>query len=186
MRFDTTRALWCSLASLLATGFVAGCVTPTGAGAPAAASVQPSEGRPISHAPRTSPVASTPTRPTSCPLPARVDGSYDLSQLPVFSKTLFYVRENSPLDLGPRSRELVVAALQGVALQEKDMLVESDSAKPPRWVTVTVGDQRCTLNLDRVDAPWSLRSTLSDALRFVQGNLGPASPGERYPGPAPA
>ena len=177
MRFDTTRALWCSLASLLATGFVAGCVTPTGAGAPAAASVQPSEGRPISHAPRPNPVASTPTRPTSCPLPARVDGSYDLSQLPVFSKTLFYVRENSPLDLGPRSRELVVGALQGVALQEKDMLVEGDSAKPPRWVTVTVGDQRCTLNLDRVDAPWSLRSTLRDALRFVQGNLGPASPG---------
>jgi hypothetical protein len=106
-----------------------------------------------------------------------VDGSYDLSQLPVFSKTLFYMRENSPLDLGPRSRELVVGALQAVALQENGIVVEGDSAKPPRWVTVTVGDQRCTLNLDRVDAPWSLRSTLRDALRFVQGNLGPASPG---------
>jgi hypothetical protein len=110
-------------------------------------------------------------------LPARVDGSYDLSQLPVFSKTLFYVRENSPVDLGPRARELVVGALQAVALQEKDVMVEGDSAKPPRWVTITVSDQRCTLNLDRVDAPWNLRSTLRDALRFVQGNLGPAAPG---------
>ena len=56
-------------------------------------------------------------------------------------------------------------------------MVEGDSAKPPRWVTVTVSDRRCTLNLDRVDAPWSLRTTLRDALRFVQGNLGPAAPG---------
>jgi hypothetical protein len=129
------------------------------------------------YAPRPSPIASTPTRPTSCPLPARVDGSYDLSQLPVFSKTLFYTRENSPLDLGPRARELLVGALQGVALQERDIMVEGDAATPPRWVTVTVSDQPCTLNLDRVDAPWSLRSTLRDALRFVQGNLGPAAPG---------
>jgi hypothetical protein len=177
MRFDMTRPLWCRLASLLAAALAAGCVTPGEAGAPAVASVQPPEGRPVSHAPRPSPVASTPTRPTSCPLPARVDGGYDLSQLPVFSKTLFYVRENSPLDLGPRARELAVGALLGAALQEKDIVVEGDSATPPRWVTVTVSDQRCTLNLDRVDAPWSLRSTLQDALRFVQGNLGPAAPG---------
>ena len=177
MRFDVTRAPWCSLASLLAAALAAGCVTPAEAGPPSVASVQPPEGRPIRHAPRPSLVARTPTRPTSCPLPDRVDGSYDLSQLPVFSKALFYARENSPLDLGPRSRELVVGALQGVALQEKDIVVESDSATPPRWVTVTVSDQPCTLNLERVDAPWSLRSTLRDALRFVQGNLGPASPG---------
>ena len=129
------------------------------------------------YAPRPGPIASTPARPTSCPLPARVDGSHDLSQLPVFSKALFYTRENSPLDLGPRARELLVGALQGVALQERDIVVEGDAATPPRWVTVTVSDQRCTLNLDRVDAPWSLRSTLQDALRFVQGNLGPAASG---------
>ncbi len=177
MRSDMTRALWCRLASVMVAAFTAGCVTPAGTGAPAAASVQPREGRPSSHAPWPSSVASTPTRPTNCALPARVDGGYDLSQLPLFSKTLFYARENSPLDIGPRARELVVGALHGVARQETDIVVEADSAKPPRWVTVTVSDQRCTLNLDWVDAPWSLRSTLREALRFVQGHLGPAAPG---------
>src|SRR5262252_108186 len=103
-----TRARCCSLACLLAAAFATSCVTPAGAGPPAAASVQAPERRPISDAPRPGPVASTPARPTSCPLPARVDGKYDLSKLPVFSKTLFYVRENSPLDLEPRARELVV------------------------------------------------------------------------------
>jgi hypothetical protein len=166
-----TRAPW-FLACALAAAFAAGCVTPAGVGAPGVP-----EGRPPGHAPRSGPVASTRTRPASCPSPARLEGGYDLSQLPVFSKTLFYVRENSPLDVSPRARELVVRALQGVALQENDVLVEGDLATPPRWVTVTVSDQRCTLNLERVDAPWALRSTLREGLRFVQGYLGPAAPG---------
>jgi hypothetical protein len=72
---------------------------------------------------------------------------------------------------------MVVGALREVASHEKDIVVESDSASPPRWVTVALGEKRCTLNLDRVDAPWSLRSTVGDALRFVQGNLGPAASG---------
>ena len=93
-------------------------------------------------------------------------------------KALFYMRENSPLDIAPRARGMVVGALHAVALQDnRDIVVEADSDQPPRWVTVTVNDERCTLNLDRVDAPWTLRTTLQDALRFVQGNLRPAPPG---------
>jgi len=185
MTFDVTRALRCGRGLLLWPALVAGCVTPAGAGAPPVGASRSQDDLTINHPRQPSFAASTTTRATRCPLPARVTRGYDLSQLSVFLKTLFFVRENSPVDVGPRARELVVGALREVASQEKDIVVESDSASPPRWVTVIVGEQRCTLNLDRVDAPWSLRSTVGDALRFVQGNLGPAAPGvepaERLP-----
>src|SRR5262245_22376290 len=87
MRFDMARALWCSLASLSAAAFAAGCVGPGGARAPVVASVQPAGG-PGSHGPRSSSVESAPTQTTGCPLPPRVDAGYNLGQLPVFSKTL--------------------------------------------------------------------------------------------------
>jgi hypothetical protein len=90
------------------------------------------------------------------------------------------VRENYPEDLNPRSGELLVKALEAVAAQDSDVQVERDPEPPPRWVTVTVNGQQCTLNVLRVDAPWSLRSTLQQALRFVQGHLSPApAPAER-------
>jgi hypothetical protein len=177
MRSDTVRWVSCRLGCLLATALAAGCVTPAGRRAPPAAPVQAPEGEAASQAFPPSRVASTPSRATRCPPPDRIVGPYDLSKLPAFSKALFYMRENSPVDISPRAREMVVGALQAVALQDSDITVEGDSAKPPRWVTVTVSDERCTLNLDRVDAPWMLRTTLQNALRFVQGNLRPAAPG---------
>jgi len=177
MKIETARPAWFSLVSLWAMAFAAGCATQAEARAPVATSADPAEGQPIRLPSGAGPAPSSSTRPTSCPLAALVHDGYDLSLLRVFSRTLFYVRENSPVDLGPRARELVVGALEGAALQETGIVVEADTARPPRWVSVTVSDRRCTLNLDRVDAPWSLRSTVSDALRFVQGNLGSASRG---------
>ena len=97
----------CPLACVLAVVLAGGCVIPAGAGAPPVASVRSPEGRPTADGPRARPVASTPTRATSCALPARVDDSYDLTQLPVFSKALFYVDDNSPVDVGHRSPEMV-------------------------------------------------------------------------------
>src|SRR5436853_301860 len=65
-----------------------------------------------------------------------------------------------------------------VAAEDSAVLVERDSDTPPRWVTVTVDGQPCTLNIERVDAPWSLRTTLQQAMRFVQGHLGPPTSGD--------
>jgi hypothetical protein len=81
-----------------------------------------------------------PARVANCPLPPRAESGYDLGQLPLLSKTLFYVRENYPQDISPRARELLLGALQAVASQDRAVVVERDSDAPPRWVTVTVND----------------------------------------------
>jgi C-terminal peptidase prc len=148
----------------------ASCVTPTAGRAPSV--VAPQQDRESNEPSLRNTVRSGPARAASCPLPPRQDGGYDLAQLPLFSKTLFYVRENYPQDIDPRARDLLVAALEAVALEDNAVAVERDPDSPPRWVTVTVDELHCTLNIEQVDAPWSLRSTLQQALRFVQGHLG--------------
>lgn len=95
-------------------------------------------------------------------------------QLSIFSKTLFYARENYPQDIAPRSRELLIGALEAISREDSGVLIELEQDPSPRWVTLTRGDHHCTLDLERVDAPWSLRSRLQEALRFVLAYLTPA------------
>jgi Peptidase family S41 len=143
----------------------------------AAACVSPAAGtEPAVVAPRQPPnrlIDQRSSEATSCPLP-NTERLSEFGQLARFSKTLFYVREHHPIDVSPRARELLVKALDAVASQASEVLVERDSHRPPRWVTITVAGQQCTLDVERVDAPWSLRSTLQQALRFVEGHLVPA------------
>lgn len=130
-------------------------------------------------APRPAPLARRPPAPpTSCPRPSRSSSGYDLAKLALFSKVLFYVREYLPVDLDPRASALVVSALEAVHAQEPEIVVEREPDPRPRWITITVDDQHCTLNIESVAAPWTLRSTLQDAMRFVEANLGPASAAE--------
>jgi hypothetical protein len=90
---------------------------------------------------------------------------------------LFYVRDNHPVDVAPRTRELLIGALRGAAVEEREVVITHDFGKPPRWVAVLVNGQRCTLDITRTDAPWVLRSDLRNALQFVQGHLTPTAPG---------
>jgi C-terminal processing protease CtpA/Prc len=120
------------------------------------------------------PARTAPTRFASCPLPS----PSAIPQLPLFSKTLFYVHANYPEDISPRARDLLLGALDAVAQQNRDILVEREPDPPPRWVTLTVDGQTCTLDLERVDAPWSLRSNLQQAFRFVEVHLAPAPSAE--------
>jgi C-terminal processing protease CtpA/Prc len=128
--------------------------------------------RAVAEVPRRHPARAAPTRVASCPSPT----PYATAQLPLFSKTLFYVRENYPEEISPRSRDLLLGALDALAQEDRDILVEREPDPPPRWVTLTVEGEACTLDIERVDAPWSLRSTLQQALGFVQGRLA-AAPG---------
>ncbi len=130
--------------------------------------------RAVVEVPRRHPARTVPTRVASCPSAT----PYATAQLPLFSKTLFYVRENYPEDISPRSRDLLLGALDAVAQQDRDILVEREPDAPPRWVTLTIDGQTCTLDLERVDAPWSLRSNLQQAFRFVQAHLAPAPSAE--------
>jgi hypothetical protein len=104
---------------------------------------------------------------TACPVgPDEANGAR-LSQLSLFSRTLFYLRELYPADITPRSRQLLLAALSAIPPADREVAVEADPEVPPRWVNVSVKGQRCTLNLERVDAPSSLRSSLQQAVRFL-------------------
>lgn len=100
-------------------------------------------------------------------------GKYDLSQLPIFSKTLFYVRENyfDKNRLDPR--RMLVGALDFVQRDVPEIIIDRWPEHEPKQVTVKVNGQQRSFSIERVDAPWSLRSTLQDIFRFVQPNLQP-------------
>lgn len=100
-------------------------------------------------------------------------GKYDLSQLPIFTKTLFYVRENyfDKNRLDPR--RMLVGALDFVQRDVPEILIDRWPEHDPKQVTVKVNGQQRNFSIERVDAPWSLRSTLQEIFRFVQPNLQP-------------
>ena len=98
---------------------------------------------------------------------------YDLSQLPIFSKTLFYVRENyfDKNRLDPK--RMLVGSLDFVQRDVPEILIDRWPERDPKQVTVKVNGQQRVFSIEKVDAPWSLRSTLQDIFRFVQPNLQP-------------
>jgi carboxyl-terminal processing protease len=98
---------------------------------------------------------------------------YDLGQLPIFSKTLFYVRENyfDKNRLDPK--RMLVGALDFVQRDVPEILIDRWPEHDPKQVTVKVNGQQRSFSIERVDAPWSLRSTLQEIFRFVQPNLQP-------------
>jgi carboxyl-terminal processing protease len=102
-----------------------------------------------------------------------VAGKYDLGQLPIFSKTLFYVRENyfDKNRLDPK--RMLVGALDFVQRDVPEILIDRWPENDPKQVTVKVNGQQRSFPIERVDAPWSLRSTLQEIFRFVQPNLQP-------------
>ncbi len=100
-------------------------------------------------------------------------GKYDLSQLPIFTKTLFYVRENyfDKNRLDPK--RMLVGALDFVQRDVPEILIDRWPEHDPKQVTVKVNGQQRSFSIERVDAPWSLRSTLQEIFKFVQPNLQP-------------
>lgn len=112
------------------------------------------------------------------PLPP---GAYNLGQLPVLSKVLFYVRENyydkSRLDY----RNMLLGALDFVQRDVPEVVVVPASREEPDRIEVRVGSAKARLSLRRVDSAWSLRSTLQRIMQFVQANLAPWPPGTEGP-----
>ncbi|HVZ72665.1 MAG TPA: MXAN_5808 family serine peptidase [Polyangia bacterium] len=98
---------------------------------------------------------------------------YDLSQLPIFSKTLFFVNENyfDKNRLDPK--RMLAGALDFVQRDVPEILIDRWPEKDPKTVTVKVNGQQRQFSIAKVEAPWSLRTTLQDIFRFVQPNLQP-------------
>jgi carboxyl-terminal processing protease len=115
---------------------------------------------------------------TNAPLSAAVRTSsapYDLSQLPVFSKALYFVNNNyfDKTRLDPK--RMLVGALDFLQRDVPEILVDRYPERDPKQVTVKVNGQQKTFSIERVEAPWSLRTTLQDIFRFVQPNLQPVA-----------
>jgi carboxyl-terminal processing protease len=100
-------------------------------------------------------------------------GKYDLSQLPIFSRTLFYVQENyfDKNRLDPK--RMLVGALDFVQRDVPEILIDRWPEHEPKQVTVKVNGQQHNFSIEKVDAPWSLRSKLKEIFQFVQPNLQP-------------
>jgi carboxyl-terminal processing protease len=106
------------------------------------------------------------------PLPA---GAYNLGQLPVLSKVLFYVRENYFDRSRFNYRGMALGALEFVQRDVPEVVVER-LGRDQDQVKVSVGGNQAVFSLQRVDAPWNLRSTLQRIFQFVQANLAPLPP----------
>ncbi len=116
--------------------------------------------------------ASAPT--ASCARrPARRPESTTWRCLPIFSKTLFYVRENyfDKNRLDPK--RMLVGALDFVQRDVPEILIDRWPEHDPKQVTVRVNGQQKSFSIEKVDAPWSLRSKLQEIFQFVQPNLQP-------------
>jgi len=108
--------------------------------------------------------------------PVRAAGAtYDLSQAQIFTKALYYVN-NQYFDktrLDPR--RMLVGALDFLQRDVPEILVDRFPEQDPKQVTVRVNGEQKTFPVERVDSPWTLRSTLQDIFRFIQPRLQPVA-----------
>ena len=96
----------------------------------------------------------------AAPRAVAATGKYDLGQLLIFSKTLFYVRENyfDKNRLDPK--RMLVGALDFVQRDVPEILIDRWPEHDPKQVTVKVNGQQKSFSIEKVDAPWSLRTKL--------------------------
>src|SRR3954462_7617697 len=115
---------------------------------------------------------------TNAPLSAAVRTSsapYDLSQLPVFSKALYFVNNNyfDKTRLDPK--RMLVGALDFLQRDVPEILVDRFPERDPQQAPIKVNSKVRTFTIERVESPWSLRTSLQEIFRFVQPNLQPVS-----------
>jgi carboxyl-terminal processing protease len=101
--------------------------------------------------------------------------SYDLSQLPIITKTLFHVRENYFDKSRFDHRRMLVGALDFLQRDVPEILIDRYPERDPKQVKVRVGGQEQTFNIERVDAPWTMRGVLQEIFKFIQPNLQPVA-----------
>ena len=103
----------------------------------------------------------------------RATGKYDLSRLPIFSKTLMLVSENYFDKNRFDPKRMLVGALDFVQRDVPEILIDRWPERDPKQVTVKVNGQQKSFSIEKVDAPWTLRTKLMEIFQFVQPNLQP-------------
>lgn len=102
-------------------------------------------------------------------------GPYDLGQAPIFSKALYFVNNQYFDKTRVDPKRMLVGALDFLQRDVPEILVDRSPEQDPKQVTVRVNDERKVFNIERVDSPWTLRSTLQDIFKFIQPRLRPVA-----------
>lgn len=111
---------------------------------------------------------------THAPIRAAVSGqaaAYDLSGLPIFTRTLFHVRESYFDKARLNPRRMLVGALDFLQRDVPEIIIDREPERDPKKVTVKVNGQEKEFSLEGVEAPWSLRTKLQEIFKFIQPNL---------------
>jgi carboxyl-terminal processing protease len=148
-----------------------GCLGPGGPVAPRPMDMVPGVRAAATHE---QPDDSTPPAPR---LPLR-HGAYDLGSVPVYSKVLFYVRENYYEKRRFQPLTAFLGTLDFVQREVPEVMVEHWAEPRQPWVTVRVNDAVQSFSVRRVDTPWGLRATVGQVLRFIEDHLLPVNPAE--------
>ena len=117
----------------------------------------------------------------SPPLRAAVSSpaaAYDLSALPIFTRSLFHVRESYFDKNRLHPKRMLVGALDFLQRDVPEILIDRGPERDPKSVKVRVNGKEKLFSLEGVDAPWSLRSKLQEIFKFIQPNLHPVAPSE--------
>jgi carboxyl-terminal processing protease len=102
--------------------------------------------------------------------------TYDLSQALIFSKVLYYVNSQYYDQTRTNPRRMLLGALDYLQREIPEILVEHLPERDPKVVRVHVGSQDKLFSIERVDTPWTLRSTAKEIFKFIQPNLSPVPP----------
>jgi carboxyl-terminal processing protease len=106
----------------------------------------------------------------------RQAAAYDLSGVQIITKTLFYVRENYFDKSRFDHKRMLVGALDFLQRDVPEIIIDRYPERDPKQVKVRVGGQEHTFNIEGVDSPWNMRTTLQKIFAFVQPNLQPVAP----------
>ncbi len=102
-------------------------------------------------------------------------GPYGLSQAQIFSKTLYYVNSQYFDRTRPDPKRMLVGALDFLQRDVPEVLVDRFPEREPKQVTVKVNGEQKVFSIDRVDSPWTLRSTMKDIFAFIEPRLRPVA-----------
>ena len=105
--------------------------------------------------------------------------SYQLSQAQIFSKTLYYVNSQYFDRTRPEPKRMLVGALDFLQRDVPEVLIDRFPEREPRQVTVRVNGEQKIFPIERVDSPWSLRSTIKEIFAFIEPRLRPVPEKDR-------
>lgn len=113
---------------------------------------------------------------TNAPLSAAVRSPsrvYDLSSTAILTKSLWYVQNNYFDKTRFDPKKMLVGALDFLQRDVPEILIDRFPERDPKQVTVKVMGEQKVFNIERVDALWTLRTTLQEIFQFIQPRLQP-------------